>query len=112
VIRKSKHTNEELNSGQLSYGSDKHTREGGKLVDSTFQTAGVLNYKNMSLRESDYSLYDAIDKVIARKVKVYYVPGIEKTHKVLLEGEKYDITRIDPDDTRTFIYLYLERVNK
>ena len=65
----------------------------------------------MSLRESDYNLYEAIDKVIARKVKVYYVPGIEKNHKVILEGEKYDITRIDPDNEKTFLYLYLERVN-
>lgn len=111
MIRRNKYTQEELNSGQLSYGSDKHIREGAKLVDSVFQVVGILNYRNMSLRESDYSLYETIDKVIARKVKVYYVPGIEKTHKVMLEGEKYDITRIDPDNERIFMYLYLERVN-
>ena len=112
MIRRNKYTHDELNSGQLSYGSDKHTRDAaGKRTGSTFEIAGVLNFKNMSLRESDYNLYDAIDKVIARKVKVYYVPGIEKNHKVILEGEKYDITRIDPDNEKTFLYLYLERVN-
>lgn len=112
MIRRSKHTHEELNSGQLSYGSDKPIRDDfGKHTGSTFEIAGTLNFKNMSLRESDYNLYEAIDKVVARKVKVYYVPGIEKTHKVMIEGEKYDLTRVDPDNEKVFMYLYLEKVN-
>lgn len=111
MIKRSKYTDEELNSGLLEFGQDKHIREGGKLIETQFESVGRLNYKTMSMREADYSLYASIDKVITKKVKVYFVPELEKRYRVLLDGEKYDITSIDPDNERRFIYLYLERVS-
>lgn len=115
MLTRSKYTEEELNSGQLQYGKDVHTRENGKLVSSSFVPEGILNFRYKTIRESDFRLYQAIDGVIKKKVKTYYVPGIKNNHKVILNGdpeEKYDITSMDPDDEKRFLYLYLERVQK
>lgn len=115
MLTRSKYTEEELNSGQLQYGSDIHDRENGKLVGSRFVQEGVLNFRYKTIRESDYRLYESIDGVIKKKVKTYYVHGIKNSHKVILNGdpeEKYDITSMDPDEEKKFLYLYLERVRK
>ena len=115
MLTKSKFTEEELNSGQLEYGSDIHIRENGKLIDSVFKPEGKLNFKYKMIREADYSLFKSLDRVDTKKVKVYYVEGIRRSHKVIINGEtnnKWDITSMDPDTEKRYLYLYLERVKK
>jgi len=113
MLKRSRYTEEELNSGQMQYGYDEHVREKTKLVESIFKPVGTLNFKYKTLRESDYNLYSSLDKVITKKIKTYYVPDMERTHKVIINGnvdEKYDITSIDPDAELRFLYIYLERI--
>ena len=115
MLSRSKYTYEELNSGQLEFGSDVHVRENGRLVESKFNSEGILNFKYKTIREMDYSLFSKLDRIDTKKVKTYYVDEIKNTHKVILNGdptEKYDITSIDPDPDKRFLYLYLERVKK
>lgn len=112
MIKRSRYTKEELNSGQMEFGYENHIRENGKLIRSDFVVKGKLNFANKNLRESDYSIYEHLDRVTTKKVKTYYIEDVQRQYKVKINDEIYDITAIDPDADETYMYWYLERVKK
>ncbi|MCR1955220.1 phage head closure protein [Clostridioides mangenotii] len=107
-MRFNKNNGEELNSGILLYGTIETLRDSlGKNPKASFTDEGKLKFKYKSIREMDYSQYIGVFNRLDIKVKTYYVKNIDSTHVVQIEGDCFDIVKIDPDNERMYMYLYL-----
>lgn len=106
---------EPLNDGLLEYGTIKTVRDANNKIDKTadpFNKVGDLFFNFMNTRQGDYEQYGGKTQIVDEKVKTYFDNGVQKSHKVRIEGVEYDITAIDPDANRIFMYWYLTKVGE
>lgn len=97
-----------LNDGRLFFGKVKTKRDArGKQAGQVFVKTGEMYFSYKAIRQSDYDLYNAADQQIELKVKTYYTPTATKTHQVLLKSILYNITAIDVDNDKRYMYWYL-----
>lgn len=109
-MRFNRNNGEELNSGLLFYGTKETKRDSlGKNPKSVLIDEGRLRYKYKSIREMDFKQYYGIANKLDIKVKTYYVKNIEESHIVKIDKEFFDIVKIDYDNERKYMYLYLVR---
>ncbi len=109
-MRFNKNNGEELNSGSLLYGTKETKRDSlGKNPKSVLNDEGKLHFKYKSIREMDFKQYYGISNKLDIKVKAYYVKNIEESHIVKIEKNYFDIVKIDYDNERKYMYLYLAR---
>lgn len=109
------HHREVFNDGFLYYGHKKTTRSASKkTIGSVFTEEGRLAYKEVSVRESDYSLAETLGSKLDLKVKTPYPPSFREIDKdklkVLIRGNEYDVIKVDPDNVTRFLYFYLQKV--
>ena len=109
-MRFNRNNGEELNSGLLFYGTKETKRDSlGKNPKSVLIDEGKLRFKYKSIREMDFKQYYGISNKLDIKVKAYYVKNIEESHIVKIDKEYFDIIKIDYDNERKYMYLYLAR---
>ncbi len=109
-LRFNKNNGEELNSGLLFYGTKETKRDSlGKNPKSVLIDEGRLRFKYKSIREMDFKQYYGITNKLDIKVKTYYVKNIEESHIVKIDKEFFDIVKIDYDNERKYMYLYLAK---
>jgi hypothetical protein len=109
-MRFNNNNGEELNSGLLFYGTKETKRDSlGKNPKSVLNVEGKLHFKYQSIREMDFKQYYGISNKLDIKVKAYYVKNIEESHIVKIEKNYFDIVKIDYDNERKYMYLYLAR---
>lgn len=112
-----KQIRETLNDGVLFYGRNITQRSAtGKNIGTKFQQEGKLHFEEMSHREQDYRLVDALTSTLDLKVKTYYPPdfkNIQKTDLIVRIGStQYEVIRADPDKERMYLFLYLQKVGE
>jgi len=112
-----KQIRETLNDGVLFYGRNITQRSAtGKNIGTEFKQEGKLHYQEMSHREQDYRLVDALTSTLDLKVKTYYPPNfknIQKTDLIVRIGTtQYEVIRADPDKVRVYLFLYLQKVGE
>ena len=109
-MRFNRNNGEELNSGLLLYGTKETVRDSlGKNPKTDLTVEGRLKFKYKSIREMDYNQYYGISNKLDIKVKAYYVMNIEESHIVKIDKYFFDIVKIDYDNERKYMYLYLAR---
>ncbi|MGM7637577.1 phage head closure protein [Bacillus sp. Hm123] len=106
-----------LNDGVLLYGRNTTLRSNtGKKIGTTFKQEGKLHYKEMTHREQDYRLVDALGSTLDLKVKTLYPPSfkyVQKTDLIIRIGDlQFEAARVDPDETRAYLYFYLQKVGE
>lgn len=106
---------ETFNDGLLRYGHKVTQRtETGKRVGETFNEEGTLHFREMSYRESDYQLADALSSRLDLKVKTPYPPSFRKIDKnkliVRIDTQEYEVITVDHDASKLYLYFYLQRV--
>lgn len=115
MLRKkpNRQTYEQLNDGFLIYGNEENKRVNGRLISTVFQEVGTLAFNYKTIRESDYTLFSNLANITTLKVKTYFDESVDvKKHKVKIDDEIYNITRLDNDETRSYMFWYLERESK
>lgn len=71
-----------------------------------------MAYQESYKREKDYEFAEANGNSLSLKLKMHLYSGIKKEHKVVIEGVKYNILKIDYAKEENRMYLYLEEVGK
>ncbi|CZR11009.1 head-tail adaptor protein [Trichococcus collinsii] len=102
-----------LNDGRLFFGKVETKRDAsGKKIGQVFAKTGDMFFSYKTIRQSDFDLYNTSDQQIELKVKSYYIPTATKTHQVLLKSRLYNITAIDVDNDKRYMYWYLSEVGE
>lgn len=102
---------ERFNHGLLEYGKVETVRNATKkIIGETFNADGELYYNFYNIRQSDNEVYGTTDQAVDLKVKTFYIPSVNKSQKVLLNGDVYNITSIDPTADRRYMFWYLSKV--
>ena len=102
-----------LNDGRLFFGKVETKRDArGKKIGQVFVNTGEMFFSYKTIRQSDFDLYNTSEQQIELKVKSYYVPTATKTHQVLLKSRLYNITAIDVDNDKRYMYWYLTEVGE
>lgn len=106
---------EVFNDGLLRYGHKATQRsETGKRIGDVFTPEGQLYYRELSYRESDYQLANAMGSSLDLKVKTPYPPSFRKVNKnkliVSIDGVEYETIKVDHDQSKLYLYFYLAKV--
>jgi hypothetical protein len=106
---------EVFNDGLLRYGHKVTQRSGtGKRIGEKFNVEGQLYYREMSYRESDYQLANAMGSSLDLKVKTPYPPSFRRINKtkliVSINAIEYETIKVDHDPSKLHLYFYLQRV--
>ena len=102
-----------LNDGLLEFGRIKTLRdEEANLIGKTFESLGQLFFNYQSIRQSDYEQYGTSELSVDLKIKTYYTDFVEKSHKIIIGVDEYEITAIDPDRKRMYMFWYLAKVGE
>lgn len=112
-----KRLRETFNDGILEYGQRITMRtDTGKRIGDQFVSEGRLWFKEMSHRETDYRLADALGTKLDMKVKTLFPPTFNKKNKVKLvifiDEIEYETIRVDHDDSKAYLYFYLRKVGE
>ena len=112
-----KRIRETLNDGVLFYGRNETLRSGtGKNIGTKFIQQGFLHFNEKSHRERDYRLVDALSSTLDLKVKTHYPPDLRNVQKndlvVRIGTTEYEVIQADPDETKTHLYFYLQKVGE
>lgn len=105
-----------LNDGFLIYGTDETIQsDKGKNIGETFTQRGRLAYQEMSCRDEDYEMAQKINSsVLNLKVRTHCPPQLRKGSrsnlKVIIDGMKYDVIKVDSDREKLYLYFYLQEV--
>lgn len=100
-----------LNDGLLEFGKIETLRDDeANIIGKTFKSLGQLFFNYQSIRQSDYEQYGTSELSVDLKIKTYYTEFVEKSHKIIINGAEYEITAIDPDRKRVYMYWYLAKV--
>lgn len=81
-----------------------------KLSDMTFIVS--LAFEEMSKRDQDLEFAEANNRQLSLKLKTPLYEGVNKMHKVVLNGSIYDIIKLDYSKKDEVMYFYLEEVRK
>lgn len=81
-----------------------------KLSDMTFVV--TLAFEEMNKRDQDLEFAEANHRQLSLKLKTPLYDGVNKMHKVVLNGSLYDIIKLDYSKKDDVMYFYLEEVRK
>lgn len=101
---------EPLNQGLLFYGKITTLRDSvnKKKIGEEFVEKGKLFFNYISIRKPDVEYYSQNSNKIDLKVKTYYVDSVDKKiHKVKISDIIYNITDVDIDNKKKYMYWYL-----
>ncbi len=101
-----------LNDGVLYFGEIETKRKHGEKVSEEFKAILPLRFDYAKIRQSDYDVIGATGQIIDLKVKTYYTKNVNKSHKVKIDKDFYDIYRLDPGSSKIFLYWYLQKVGR
>lgn len=102
-----------LSDGLLQFGKITTQRDKeAKIIGQAFEALGGLFFNFQSIRQSDFEQYGTTESGVDLKVKTYYTAQVETSHKIIIDGIEYEITAIDPDRKRIYMYWYLSKVGK
>lgn len=98
--------------GLLEYGTvqTKRNKVTRKEEGQEFTSDGKLFFDFKTIRQQDYDLYQTPEQTLDVKVQTYFVPGVEDSHKVKLDGDLFNINRIDLSSDRQTMFLYLSKL--
>lgn len=104
-----------FNDGYLQYGyRTTQYSETGKRLGEVFEMLGTLAFEEMSCRDQDYLLANALGSRLDLKVRTMLPPtfkSVDKSKlKVSIGTEKFDIVKIDTDRNKNYLYFYLQKV--
>lgn len=71
-----------------------------------------MAYQECYKRDKDFEFAEMHEHALSLKVKMHMYSGIKKEYKVVIEGIKYNILKIDYAKSEERMYLYLEEVGK
>ena len=106
---------EVFNDGFLSYGHNTVIRnDTRKRIGEQFTAEGKLAFKLLSARDQDYEFAGIKGASLDLKVKTPFPPSfrnITKSNlKCLIDGNIYDVIKVDGDSDRRYLYFYLQNV--
>jgi hypothetical protein len=106
---------ETFNDGYLQYGHKQtHRSETGKRIGESFTGEGMLAFKEMSCRDSDFQMAGILGASLDLKVKTLYPPSFRRINKsklkVVVAGVEYDVIKVDSDSQKSHLYFYLQEV--
>ena len=104
---------ERFNDGLIKYGKTETVRDSTKkVVGESFKSDGELYYNFYNIRQSDNEVYGTNDLSVDIKIKTYFIESVKKSQKVLLDGDVYNITSIDPTADRRYMFWYLSKAGE
>ncbi|MDW0112209.1 phage head closure protein [Sporosarcina saromensis] len=102
------------NDGFLTYGRDVTQYDGKKTIGKVFESQGTMAFTEMSARDQDYQLVDALGSTLDLKVKTMYPFHMESQliNKLVvhLKGVKYETIKVDRDRNKEQLFWYLQKV--
>lgn len=102
------------NDGFLTYGKNVTQYEGKKSVGKTFEPLGTMAFTEMSARDQDYSLVDALSGTLDLKLKTMYPMHMESNlinkMPVRVKGIEYETIKVDRDRNKEQLFWYLQKV--
>lgn len=106
---------ETFNDGILEYGHKQTKRsETGKRLGEKFTAEGKLAFKEVSCRDQDYQMAGIMSASLDMKVKTFYPTSFRNINKsklqVVIEGKEFDVIKSDPDNSKRYLYFYLQEV--
>lgn len=103
-----------FNDGFLTFGKNETQYVGKKSVGKNFESLGVLAFTEMSARDQDYSLVDALSGTLDLKLKTMYPAHMESKlinkMPVRLKGIEYETIKVDRDRNKEHLFWYLQKV--
>lgn len=107
MVKDLKH--ETLNDGVLQYGKTQPQYSSSReKIGEAFIAEGRLYFKLKSARDADNIVANGLGYRIDKKLKTHYRPELTSKHKVMIDGQTYDIKHLD--DAKPYMYLYLQKV--
>lgn len=107
-------THDPYNDGYLTFGQDVTQYDGKKSVGKSFKASGTMAFTEMSARDQDYQLADALGSTLDLKVKTMYPPHMEaqliNKLTVHIKGVKYETIKVDRDRNKEQLFWYLQKV--
>ncbi|MEY9972268.1 hypothetical protein ABH966_002642 [Lysinibacillus sp. RC46] len=104
-----------LNDGFIQYGVKETERSPkGKRIGEKFVPMGRLAYQQMSCRDEDYEMAKVLSAVLSLKIRTLCPPSLRKFDKsklkVIVDGNEYDVIKVDSDREKMYLYFYLQEV--
>jgi SPP1 family predicted phage head-tail adaptor len=110
-IQRASYIDEPLNDGMMAYGTVQVVRDEQKRqTGREFVAIGELWFAYKSISDYDISIYPSLASAEDIKIKTYYIHEVQDGLKVQINGETYDITGTNADDSRKYRYWLLKRV--
>lgn len=98
----------------MVYGQNKTRYSLKKAVGKDFEKSGTLTFTEMSARDQDYTLVNALGSTLDMKVKTMYPFHLEKIlankFAVHIKGVEYETIKIDRDRNKESLFWYLKKV--
>lgn len=106
-----------LNDGYASFYKEKEKKTDFNAVISAKSKEDMEHIVNMAYQESykrdkDFEFAEAHEHSLSLKLKMPIYDGIKQEYKVIIDGVKYNIFKIDYAKEERRMYLYLEEVGK
>jgi len=106
-----------LNDGYIEYGTNETERSAkGTRIGSAYKKFGRLAYQEMSCRDEDYKLAEAMSSSLDLKIRTLYPPNLRNVNKnklkIVLDGTTYDAIKVDTDREKMYLYFYLQEVGE
>lgn len=112
LIKKNKEV-KEFNDGLLSFGTVKTERDektGAKTGKKIFTSVDDAFFEFENIRQDDFTQFEGKRNKTNLKVSTYFLPGVEKSLKVKIEDNLYEINKIDVPKDRKLMYWYLTKL--
>lgn len=109
-MKKNRNIEEVLNDGYLLIGKKTTLRDENRVKTGTkFVISQKLYFLYKQIREQDFMFFKGYDSLDSLKVKTYCVDKVRNDEIVNLNGDYYTIVRVDYDNDRKYMYLYLSK---
>ena len=107
-----RHENPGLNDGLLEYGKivTKRDQATAKRTGEGFETIGSLYFSLHSINARFDSYQVSNLSAVDLKVRCFYMLGFEKSMKVKINHDFYEIEGYDVDQKKEYMYLFLRKV--
>lgn len=105
-----------FNDGFMVFGNNQTKYSGKKSVGKEFIKSGTMAFTEMSVRDQDYTLIDALGSTLDMKIKTMYPIHLEKDlankFTVRIKGTEYETIKVDRDRNKDYLFWYLKRVGE
>lgn len=103
-----------LNDGLLEYGKIQTLRDEktSKKKGEAFRAQGELFFNFVSINAKFDAFQVSSLSAVDIKVKCYFIKDLQKSHKIKIEDELFEIESMDPTRDRRYIFLFLRKVGQ